>query len=100
MHRQRLCRDDVAQCLAAQPSGGQQQRVVLARAVSCDTAFLHAGEPDSHNGEQVMNPLKELRNAASTICRVPHDPRYAQHADRENHLLDGKLVEQTIAAGA
>jgi len=80
----------------AQLSGGQQQRVAVARAVAGDPAILLADEPtgnlDSHNGEQVMDLLKELHNGGSTICMVTHDPRYAQHADREVHLFDGKVV--------
>jgi putative ABC transport system ATP-binding protein len=85
----------------AQLSGGQQQRVAVARAVAGDPAILLADEPtgnlDSHNGEQVMDLLKELHNGGSTICMVTHDPRYAQHADREIHLFDGKVVEATPA---
>ncbi|MBA4071718.1 MAG: ABC transporter ATP-binding protein [Gemmatimonas sp.] len=80
----------------AQLSGGQQQRVAVARAVAGDPAILLADEPtgnlDSRNGEQVMDLLKELHNGGSTICMVTHDPRYAQHADREIHLFDGKVV--------
>ena len=88
----------------AQLSGGQQQRVAVARAVAGDPAILLADEPtgnlDSHNGEQVMDLLKELHNGGSTICMVTHDPRYAQHADREIHLFDGKMVEEAIAVDA
>ncbi|MHB8838353.1 MAG: ABC transporter ATP-binding protein [Gemmatimonadaceae bacterium] len=88
----------------AQLSGGQQQRVAVARAVAGDPAILLADEPtgnlDSHNGEQVMDLLKELHNGGSTICMVTHDPRYAQHADREIHLFDGKVVEEAIAVDA
>ncbi len=80
----------------AQLSGGQQQRVAVARAVAGDPAILLADEPtgnlDSHNGEQVMDLLKELHSGGSTICMVTHDPRYARHADREIHLFDGKMV--------
>ena len=85
----------------AQLSGGQQQRVAVARAVAGDPAILLADEPtgnlDSHNGEQVMDLLKELHKNGSTICMVTHDPRYAQHADREIHLFDGKVVEAAAA---
>jgi putative ABC transport system ATP-binding protein len=86
----------------AQLSGGQQQRVAVARAVAGDPAILLADEPtgnlDSHNGEQVMDLLKELHQGGSTICMVTHDPRYAQHADREIHLFDGKVVDGAAAA--
>ncbi len=81
----------------AQLSGGQQQRVAVARAVAGDPAILLADEPtgnlDSQNGEQVMALLQELHKGGATICMVTHDPRYAQHADREIHLFDGKVVD-------
>jgi putative ABC transport system ATP-binding protein len=87
-----------------QLSGGQQQRVAVARAVAGDPAILLADEPtgnlDSKNGEAVMALLQELHAAGSTICMVTHDHRYAQHADREVHLFDGKVVEPGIAAVA
>ena len=87
-----------------QLSGGQQQRVAVARAVAGDPAILLADEPtgnlDSKNGEAVMALLQELHQAGSTICMVTHDHRYAQHADREVHLFDGKVVEPGIAAVA
>ena len=86
----------------AQLSGGQQQRVAVARAVAGDPAILLADEPtgnlDSQNGEQVMDLLGELHKGGATICMVTHDPRYAQHADREIHLFDGKVVDEAVAA--
>jgi putative ABC transport system ATP-binding protein len=86
-----------------QLSGGQQQRVAVARAVAGDPAILLADEPtgnlDSKNGEAVMELLRELNRNGSTICMVTHDSRYAQHADREVHLFDGKVVEAGALAG-
>lgn len=81
----------------AQLSGGQQQRVAVARAVAGDPAILLADEPtgnlDSKNGEAVMELLRELNKNGSTVCMVTHDSRYAQHADREVALFDGRVVE-------
>ena len=81
----------------SQLSGGQQQRVAVARAVAGDPAILLADEPtgnlDSKNGEAVMELLRELNRNGSTVCMVTHDSRYAQHADREVSLFDGKVVE-------
>ena len=81
-----------------QLSGGQQQRVAVARAVAGDPAILLADEPtgnlDSKNGEAVMGLLQELHKNGATICMVTHDARYAQHADREVSLFDGKVVDQ------
>src|ERR1700759_1165420 len=80
----------------AQLSGGQQQRVAVARAVAGDPAILLADEPtgnlDSTNGEAVMELLRELNANGSTVCMVTHDSRYAQHAEREVLLFDGKVV--------
>jgi len=86
----------------SQLSGGQQQRVAVARAVVGDPSILLADEPtgnlDSINGEAVMDLLKELHDAGSTICMVTHDPRYAEHAERSVHLFDGRVVEESVAA--
>ena len=86
----------------AQLSGGQQQRVAVARAVVGDPSILLADEPtgnlDSSNGEAVMDLMKELHAAGSTICMVTHDPRYARHAQRTIRLFDGRVVEEEDAA--
>jgi putative ABC transport system ATP-binding protein len=88
----------------SQLSGGQQQRVAVARAVAGDPAILLADEPtgnlDSHNGEQVMDLLRELHRGGATICMVTHDPRYTRYADREVRLFDGRVVEEDAAAVA
>jgi putative ABC transport system ATP-binding protein len=85
----------------AQLSGGQQQRVAVARAVAGDPAILLADEPtgnlDSANGEAVMELLRELNGNGATICMVTHDARYAQHADREVTLFDGRVADASLA---
>ncbi|MCL4864921.1 MAG: ABC transporter ATP-binding protein [Gemmatimonadales bacterium] len=82
----------------SQLSGGQQQRVAVARAVAGEPAILLADEPtgnlDSQNGEAVMDLLKTLHDGGATICMVTHDDRYAQYAQREIKLFDGKVVEE------
>jgi putative ABC transport system ATP-binding protein len=78
--------------------------VAVARAVAGDPAILLADEPtgnlDSHNGEQVMDLLRELHRGGATICMVTHDPRYTRYADREVRLFDGRVVEEDAAAVA
>ena len=86
-----------AKHLPSQLSGGQQQRVAVARTVAGQPSILLADEPtgnlDSKNGEAVMQLLAGLHAEGSTICMVTHDPRYAQHAGREVHLFDGRVVD-------
>src|SRR4030095_9787220 len=91
-----------AKHLPSQLSGGQQQRVAVARALAGKPAILLADEPtgnlDSRNGEAVMDLLKELHAGGATICMVTHDERFAGHAERAVHLLDGQIVEDRLAA--
>jgi putative ABC transport system ATP-binding protein len=88
--------------LPSQLSGGQQQRVAVARALAGRPSILLADEPtgnlDSRNGEAVMDLLKELHADGATICMVTHDERFAGHAERSVHLLDGRVVEDRLAA--
>jgi len=89
-----------ARHLPSQLSGGQQQRVAVARALVGEPSILLADEPtgnlDSHNGESVMELLRELHRAGATVCMVTHDPRYALHADRTVRLFDGRILEATV----
>ncbi len=85
-----------AKHLPSQLSGGQQQRVAVARAVAGQPSILLADEPtgnlDSKNGEAVMGLLRTLHEEGSTICTVTHDPRYADYAEREIQLFDGRAT--------
>jgi len=48
----------------------------------------------------VMELLSDLHKNGATIIMVTHDPRYAKCADRQIHLFDGRIVEETSAAQA
>jgi putative ABC transport system ATP-binding protein len=89
--------------LPSQLSGGQQQRVAVARALAGEPLILLADEPtgnlDSANGEAVMDLLRELHRAGTTICMVTHDPRFARYAGRSVHLFDGRIVEEREVRG-
>ena len=58
----------------------------------------HHARLEFRNGEAVMDLLRELNRNGSTICMVTHDARYAQHADREVALFDGRVVEPAASA--
>ena len=85
----------------SQLSGGQQQRVAVARALAGKPSILLADEPtgnlDSKNGDAVMALLRELHREGATICMVTHDPRFARIADRQIHLFDGRVVEESAS---
>ena len=93
-----------ARHLPSQLSGGQQQRVAVARAVAGEPALLLADEPtgnlDSKNGDAVMELLRELHRAGTTIVMVTHNPDYARHAERTIHLFDGRVIEEDVRARA
>ncbi|GAB2873629.1 ABC transporter ATP-binding protein [Microbulbifer echini] len=78
-----------------QLSGGQQQRIAIARALVGNPSLLLVDEPtgnlDSHNGDAVMEMLRQLNSEGTTLCMVTHDPRYADMAGRQLHLLDGQI---------
>jgi putative ABC transport system ATP-binding protein len=91
-----------AKHLPSQLSGGQQQRVAVARALVGEPSILLADEPtgnlDSRNGEAVMELLRDLHRAGSTICMVTHDNRFSRHAERTVHLFDGRVVSEAVEA--
>ncbi len=81
----------------AQLSGGQQQRVAIARALVGKPSVLLADEPtgnlDSKNAQMVMDLLGELHRKGTTIVMVTHDTGFAQQAERQVSLFDGKVVD-------
>ena len=83
-----------------QLSGGQQQRTAIARAVVATPKIILADEPtgnlDSKNGEEVMNLLKQLSEAGTTIIMVTHSPYDAGFAHRTVNLFDGKVVTEKV----
>lgn len=94
---------DKSELFPNQLSGGQQQRVSIARALAADSGILLVDEPtgnlDSSNGDAVMALLSELNRQGTTICLVTHDTRYANQAQRQIHLIDGRVVSEKNIAG-
>ncbi len=87
--------------LPAQLSGGQQQRVAIARALAGEPRMLLADEPtgnlDSTMAGQVMELLEDIHASGTTIVMVTHDPDLAERADRNIHLIDGRVSEHQLA---
>lgn len=79
-------------------SGGQKQRVAIARALANNPNMILADEPtgalDSATTKEIMELLKALnKEDGVTIIMVTHDEKIASQADRNIHLLDGRVVK-------
>jgi len=77
-------------------SGGQRQRVAIARALVNNPSILLADEPtgnlDSATSQEIMQVFEELHGQGQTIILITHEHDIAAHADRQIHLLDGKIA--------
>ena len=78
-------------------SGGHQQLVAIARAIAGQPPIVLADEPtgnlDSAAGEVVMQTIRDLHAAGSTICLATHNPHYIAMAERHITLFDGRVVD-------
>lgn len=85
----------------AQLSGGQQQRVAIARALAGSPKLLLADEPtgnlDSHMARSVMALLEQINASGTTILMVTHDPELARRAQRNVHIIDGRVDDSPAA---
>lgn len=92
--------------LPSQLSGGQQQRVAIARALAGEPRFLLADEPtgnlDTQMANSVMDLLKSINDAGTTIIMVTHDGQLASQARRNIFVRDGQVseVNDDIASAA
>lgn len=79
-------------------SGGQQQRVGIARALVVDPKIIFADEPtgnlDSKTTKEVLNLMRRIvREQNQTLVMVTHDNYIAGFADRQFHIVDGKIFK-------
>ena len=83
-----------------QLAGGQQQRVAICRAVVARPQLILADEPtgnlDSANGKEVMNLLRTLNYAGTTIVMVTHSPHDASYSQRVINLFDGQVISENL----
>lgn len=81
----------------AQLSGGQQQRVAIARALAGEPRFLLADEPtgnlDTNMADSVLDLLREINDAGTTIIMVTHELELADRAKRNVFVRDGELYD-------
>jgi len=87
-----------------QLSGGQQQLVAVARAVIGNPKLILADEPTgslhSSQGKMIMELLKGLNEAGTTIIQVTHNENWAAYGNRIIQLADGWIVDGQSKVGA
>ena len=79
-------------------SGGQQQRVGIARALVVNPKIIFADEPtgnlDSKTTMEILKLMRRIvREQNQTLVMVTHDNHLATFADRQFHMVDGKILK-------
>lgn len=82
-----------------QLSGGEQQRIVIARALLNSPSIILADEPtgnlDHQTGTEIMELLKAIQQAGTTVIMATHNPTWVRnYAGRKFRFENGKVVEE------
>ena len=82
-------------------SGGELQRVATARAMVGGPSIVLADEPtgslDSKNSEAIIELIKELHSAGSTIVVITHDIEIANSFPRVIVMRDGQVEKDSLS---
>ena len=82
-------------------SGGELQRVATARAMVGGPSIVLAAEPtgslDSKNSEAIIELIKELHSAGSTIVVITHDIEIANSFPRVIAMRDGQVEKDSLS---
>jgi len=84
-----------------QLSGGQRQRVAIARATIMEPQVVLADEPtgnlDRASGKEVIEILEKLNKKGIMLILVTHDPDIGNRAVRKISMVDGKILDDSLA---
>jgi len=102
--REALCDVGLDQRLDHRPnelSGGEKQRTAVARALVGRPAIVFADEPtgalDSQTGAGIVELLRELNAAGTTMVVITHDHELAGSFPRQVTMRDGRIVSDDAA---